>query len=127
MNAEIQIAVEQLSKHVPQLIAIILFGSFGTEYETDQSDLDLAILSSSKLEVVAMWELSQKIAIQLNKDVDLVDLRQASTVFKFQILSTGKIIFCTNLDEFALFETTAFSMYLSFQETRKEILQDYGG
>lgn len=124
---QLKIAVDILCRSVPNVIAIVLFGSYGNVYETEQSDLDLAILSQSKLDVVALWDLSQNIATELNKDVDLIDLRSASTVFRFQVLSTGKLIYCSNQREFAFFENTAYAMYLNFQETRKDILQDYKG
>lgn len=122
---QLTIAIEILNRNIPDLIAIVIFGSYGTKYETGHSDMDLAILSKSKQDVVALWELAQIIAIELNRDVDLIDLRLASTVFKFQILSSGKLIYCSNQLEFAFFENTVFAMYLNFQEARKGILEDY--
>ncbi|MBA3238858.1 MAG: nucleotidyltransferase domain-containing protein [Parachlamydiaceae bacterium] len=122
---QLQIAIDMLLRNIPDLFAIVLFGSYGHEYETSQSDLDLAFLSKSKQDVVYLWELAQNIAIELNRDVDLIDLRSSSTVFRFQILSSGKLIYCSNQKDFDFFENTTFAMYLNFQETRKEILNDY--
>jgi predicted nucleotidyltransferase len=122
---KLQIAIRRILKDIPDIIAIVLFGSYGSEYETSESDIDLAILSRSKMDTVTLWELAQQVAVELKQDVDLVDLQEASTVFRFQILSTGKVIFCSDPTAFGFFETTSFSMYLNFQETRKEILGDY--
>ena len=110
---------------ISELIAVVLFGSFGSEYETQQSDLDLALLSKNKLDPVFLWNLSQEIARILKKDVDLIDLSKASTVFRFQVLSSGYVVYCSNEQEYAQFDTTAFTMYFDFQETRKGILEDY--
>ena len=37
----IDLAVKQIQERYPEVLAIYVFGSFGTEYETNESDLDL--------------------------------------------------------------------------------------
>lgn len=118
-------ALRRIKQKIPGLLAVVLFGTFGTEHETTSSDLDLAILSNNKLDQICVWNLAQDIAIELNQDVDLIDLHLASTVFRFQILSSGTVIYCSDEKIFGEFDTTAFSMYFDFQEIRKGILEDY--
>jgi predicted nucleotidyltransferase len=115
-------AVEMIQEKIPSLIALILFGSYGTLYETPHSDLDLAVLAQSKIDTVALWNLSQEVAIAINRDVDLVDLRQASTIFQCEIFSTGNNIFCADENALIFFENMVFSMYIHLQELRQEIL-----
>lgn len=103
----------------PDVLSIYLFGSFGTAFETKESDVDIALLLPEKADSVALWEVSQKIAVEINRDVDLVDLRAASTVFQNQILSTGVRIYCKDEKQCDLFEHTCLSMYLRFNEERK--------
>ncbi len=122
---QLETALDKIKKEIPELVAVVLFGTFGSEYETQQSDLDLAFLSKCKLDPVLLWNLSQEVARALKRDVDLIDLREASTVFRFQVLSTGIVIFCSNEQEYAQFDTASFTMYFDFQETRKGILEDY--
>ena len=122
---QLKTVVVKLTQNISDLVAVLLFGTFGSEYETQQSDLDLALLARNPLDPVSLWKLTQEIAIDLNRDVDLIDLRQASTVFRYQILTTGQLIYCSDQNEFARFDTTSFSMYFDLQETRKEILKDY--
>lgn len=124
---KLQTAVEKIHQAIPEIIAIVIFGSYGTQYEKNSSDLDIAILAEKKISKIFLWKLAQEIAIKINRDVDLIDLRQASTVFKFHILTSGQLIDCANVKSFAFFETEAYSMYLHFQETRKEILEGYRG
>ncbi len=116
---QIDTALYKLKLEIPELVAVIKFGAFGTPNETPDSDLDLAVLFYSRLDGVALWNLSQKIAVGLKRDVDLIDLKLASTVFKFQILSTGILVDCANQKVYDLFESTVFSMYLRFKEGLK--------
>jgi hypothetical protein len=70
----------------------------------------------------------------LNRDVDIVDLLQASTVMQAQIIYTGKKIFSADENESAFFETYVFSDYIYLSEQRRGIFEDiqqrgsiYGG
>lgn len=122
LNTSVQILRERL----PELVAVIQFGSFGTAYERDESDLDLAVLSNGpQFDPVKLWNLSQEIAGKINKNVDVIDLRQASSVFCMEVLTSGTTIYCSNDLILANFDNLAISMYLRFQEERKEILEDY--
>lgn len=87
------------------------------------SDIDLAILSDKTLSELDRFELAQELAIQLHRDVDLVDLRSASTVMRMQVLSTGTCL--TTEDERARreFEMYAYSDYARLNEERREILK----
>ena len=74
---------------------LILFGSFAKKTQTNNSDLDLAFLSKDNITNIERWNISQSLASDLNIDVDLIDLQKASDVLKFQIVSTGEIIYNT--------------------------------
>ncbi len=116
---------EILKKEVPNLRAVYLFGSRATDYIRPDSDMDLAFLNTGEqLSTVKRFFLAQKLADILNIDVDLVDLRQASTIFRFEIVAKGKRIFCFNEAECAYFEMMVYSMYQRFQEERKEIIAE---
>lgn len=117
-------AIEEIRIAVPDIIAIYYFGSFGTEYETTDSDLDLAILSVKPLDAVKCFYLAQKIACLINRDVDLIDLRHAGSLLKFQIIGTGERIYCTNEYVSECFADAAFSEYQLYNETHKDLLED---
>lgn len=121
-------AIEILKENVQDLVAVVVFGSFGTDYERKDSDLDMAFLTEKPndySDTVKTWNLAQEIAKTINRDVDLVNLRQISTVFSFQILTTGTLVYCSNELMFANFDNLVTSVYLRFQEERKDILDDY--
>lgn len=114
--------VETLRQLLPGVIAIYVFGSTGSKFERPESDIDLAVLCATKMATTERFFLQEKIAQLLHRDVDLVDLLQASTVFRFQIVSTGKLIFCQNKYVCDVFEMFVYSSYLRFNDERREIL-----
>ena len=121
MNHVIQI----LQKEIPDLAAVYLFGSRSEGFARPDSDTDIAYLSNGPaMPAVDRFFLAQKLANILNTDVDLVDLRVASTVLRFEIVGKGKRIFCLDETICDLFEMTVFSMYQRFQEERKEIVEE---
>jgi predicted nucleotidyltransferase len=115
--------VEYIKKSVPSLIALYRFGSQTKGTARPASDVDLAILSRVALSELRRFELAQDLAIQLHRDVDLVELRSASTVMRMQILSTGTCL--TSVDEQARreFEMYTYSGYARLNEERQDILK----
>lgn len=118
-------AISEITEAYPDVITIYLFGSFATPFENKNSDVDLAILRERETNTIELWELAQKIACKIDRDVDLIDLQKASTVFRYQICTTGRPIYCQSELLLSRFENLVISMYLRFQEERKEILENY--
>lgn len=116
--------VDSIVSHYPTVIAIYLFGSYYSGYATTESDLDVALLLPKAIDAVACWELSRTLAYDLGVDVDLVQLNEASTVFRYVILAESKLLYCADEDQRQFFEMTALSMYFRFEEERKAIVQD---
>ena len=108
---------------IPGLVALYRFGSAERGILRPESDIDLAVLSQETLPELHRFELAQELAIQLHRDVDLVDLRSASTVMRMQVLSTGTCL--TSEDEQARreFEMYAYSDYARLNEERGTILK----
>ncbi|WP_420541601.1 type VII toxin-antitoxin system MntA family adenylyltransferase antitoxin [Guptibacillus sedimenti] len=106
----------------PQLI--YLFGSTAKGTSHAKSDLDIAFLSSVTLDEYEVFMLAQQIASKINQDVDLVDLRKASTVFQGQIVATGKTIYSTDEQTRMNYEMKVLKMYAKLGEERKLIIDD---
>ncbi len=117
------VLIELLKKEIPELQALYLFGSYADGTATDASDIDIAYLTTELFTPTQRWDISQKLAILLSRDVDLVDLSQTNTIFRYQILSTGSRIYGGGYDVES-FETLAYSFYLRFQEERKPIVDE---
>lgn len=116
--------IDTLLGSLPDIVAIYRFGSWDTPQARSDSDIDLAILSEQPLSNMERWELSQKLAQIASRDVDLVDLRSASTVMRLQIVAHGERIYCTDKAAASCFETAVFSGYARLNEERREILAD---
>ena len=123
----LNIAIKAILEKLPDILAIYVFGSFGTEFERKESDLDLAILPQKKVDTVNLWELSQIIASKINREVQIVDLLSASTVFRHEIITSGRRIYCDDQSQSDFIENVYLSRYLRFNDERIDILNDYRG
>ena len=120
----IDTCVETIKEKFPNVTGIWLFGSIASETGSANSDIDLAVLLQQKADNVELWQCAQQIATQAGKDVDLIDLLDASTVLRAQIIQDGKRIYCSDKFRCDLFETDTLSDYLRFADERREILED---
>lgn len=103
---------------------IYLFGSSVTENFRDDSDVDIAFLSDNSISEYEVFILAQEIADVLNREVDLINLSNSSTVFKAQVVGKGKVIYCTDNNRRMYFEMRAFKEYALLNEERQEILNN---
>jgi uncharacterized protein len=104
---------------------IILFGSTVKGNIHQSSDIDIAFLSDNKVpDPYEIFMIAQELASKLQRDVDLIDLNQASTVFQAQIVSTGKVIYCSDEHKRAQFEMKTLKMYAKLNEERSPILKN---
>lgn len=123
MDIETQI-VTFLQQQRNDIALIYVFGSYADGTANAESDLDIALLTHQPLASIQRFELAQQLASHIHKDVDLVDLNQASTVLQMQVLSTGRKLFGDNtIDD--VFGAKVFSMYSRLQESRKAIIDDF--
>ena len=118
-----ELIVQHLHTTLPSLRAVYLFGSVVTEHFTEDSDIDIAVLTSEPMDALLRWELIQQLAIALNRDVDLVDLSTASTVMQFQVVSTGERIFTADATAMEWWELKVYQLYLTLNDDRKPILE----
>ena len=118
-----QIIIDMLKKEIPKLQALYIFGSYADGTATNTSDIDIAYLTTEALTSTQRWDISQKLAILLSRDIDLIELTETNTIFRYQILSKGTRIYGEGYDVES-FETLAYSFYLRFQEERKPIVDE---
>ncbi|MGB3684138.1 MAG: nucleotidyltransferase domain-containing protein [Rubrobacteraceae bacterium] len=117
-------AIDELKRKIPELVAIYRFGSFGTDHERPDSDLDLAVYAGSSLSVVRLWDVAQELATLVGRNVDIVDLATASTVMRSQVIHGGERVYCADELDCETFENYVYSSYARLNEERREILQD---
>ena len=122
------ILIDTVLKHHPDVQAIYLFGSYGTENEWPDSDVDLAVLlppvkakATGSLALSPLWlELEQA----LGKSVDLINARQVSTVFQKEIIMADRRIYCGDRYAADEFEMLVLSFYQKLNQERAEVLAE---
>jgi predicted nucleotidyltransferase len=115
---------ETLKRHVPDLVAAYLFGSRARDEAGPASDYDIAVLVGRPLDSQFRWALQEELAVLVHANVDLVDLRRASTVMRVQVLKDGRVLVDNDRSARELFEATALSDYARLNEERRQILAD---
>jgi predicted nucleotidyltransferase len=114
----------EVSSRVHGLVALYLFGSRARGDAGPDADLDLGLLAHGKLDPIERWKLQEDLAARAHANVDLVDLRQASTVMRMQVLRDGALLVDAHPSERQAFEAIALSAYARLNEERREILSD---
>jgi len=106
----------------PELI--VLFGSYATGNVHPKSDIDIAFYRKEHtLSAYDIFILAQELAGLLHiEKVDLIDLNEASTVFKMQIFSKGEAVLVKNEHEFRKYEMSVYRLYADLNEKRGEVL-----
>jgi predicted nucleotidyltransferase len=120
---DIQKASQHLQDRLPGLLAIYVFGSHASGDSHAESDLDLAVLLPGTADPLSIWRLSGELADIVGVPVDLVDLRSASTVMQYQIMTKGQRLWARSL-EAGLFEAFVLSEKTALDTARAGLLQD---
>ncbi|MFH0729815.1 MAG: nucleotidyltransferase domain-containing protein [Pseudomonadota bacterium] len=121
--------IKTVLDHYPTVQGIYLFGSYGTESEWLDSDIDIALLLphnlAKEVENLVMSRCRFDLEDAFHKEVDLLNVRLVSTVFQKEIIDGDNLIYC--VDRFAVdeFEMLAISYYQKLNEERREILDSF--
>lgn len=126
-------SVRLLQASLPDLLAVYGFGSRVQGTATAQSDLDMAVLVAGYADVARLWQLSGALADIAGCAVDLLDLRAASTVMQYQVITLGERWWERDAQA-ALFESAVLSEKTALDTARAGLLADirdrgsvYGG
>jgi predicted nucleotidyltransferase len=119
----LQAIIETLQARVPKLMAIYAFGSRVQGTAGPTSDLDLAVLVAGYVDTLALWQLAGDLADIAGCPVDLLDLRAASTVMQYQIITTGERWWASDTQA-ALYEAAVLSDKTELDTARAGLLAD---
>jgi predicted nucleotidyltransferase len=115
--------------HYPSTQGIYLFGSYQTDDEWPSSDVDIAILlphdAAKRERLIAISDCRYRLEDVLKKEIDLLNVRLISTVFQFQIVSTGRLIHIGDEKAVHDFEMLTISLYQKLNEERRAILKEF--
>jgi predicted nucleotidyltransferase len=121
--------VATIKQHFPKVQGIYLFGSFATATAHRNSDVDIGLLLphqiAKKNGSLALSKPHMALEKQLNRPVDLINLRLVSTVLQHQVITTGRLLDNANPYAIAEFEMLTLSFYVKLNEEREEILREF--
>lgn len=112
-----------LQARMPNLLAVYAFGSRIQGTARPDSDLDLAVLVAGYAELLELWNLSGDLADLAGCPVDLLDLRAASTVMQYQIITTGQCWWAKDAQA-AIYEAAVLSEKTALDSARAGLLAD---
>lgn len=107
----------------PQTLAIYAFGSRILGSAQVDSDLDLAVLVATYAEPLQLWEVANQLAGVVGCAVDLLDLRAASTVMQYQVITQGRVLWAS-VPGAGLFECFVLSEKNNLDAARSGLLND---
>ena len=124
--------MEELKNKIVEIItnrincdAIVLFGSYARGTQNEESDIDIAIKIDDYITKKELYELSNLLADELKKDIDLVNLKTIENDgFRYEILINGEKLYCKDEYSFDLYKLDSYREYLELNEARKAIIDE---
>lgn len=101
---------------------IYLFGSFAKGEGRNDSDIDLAIYTNEIIDSYSLFIAAGNLSFEVKRDVQIVHLKDISTVFAAQIVGTKDVLYCEDEYLMANYNIRAFKEYAKLNEERKIIL-----
>lgn len=88
------------------------------------SDVDIAVLGRGPIDASTLQPLRERIAADLAREVDLIDLNAAPTVLQMQIVNEGRILDAADKTALGLFELRVLRDYRDLKRRRAGIDAD---
>lgn len=104
-------------------IFLYIFGSAVEGYFREDSDIDIGFFSDKKINGYDIFMIKEELADILKRDIDLVDLKESSTVFKAQVVGKGEVIYSRNENILSEFRIRSYREYSFLNDEREEILE----
>ncbi len=99
-----------------RLVLALLFGSSAFDKTHRNSDIDLAFLFDTPVDIL---KLTNRVIRLLHTDnIDVVDLRRASPLLKFSAVKNGKVLYEKKPGIFNEFYSLAFRVYIDTKKLR---------
>ena len=126
--SEALVALCERLAEVPGLVALYLYGSYGTEHQTPLSDVDLAVLFRPEAVpgLDGQLELTGLVTDLLAEDdVSVTLLNKAPLAFQFKVVSSGRSLMVTDPIAHADFLEQLLDRYGDFSVDYVSFLAEY--
>lgn len=124
-------ALENIQNYLARqqdIIAVYLFGSFGTEFQNKYSDIDLGVIffQTSPVDLGRELTLEAELSLLLGTDgIDVVNLNRAPVQLCFKAVSKGTILFEADANALADFLEDTYRMYGDYQVDLKTYYREF--
>ena len=119
----LSLVIRTLRSHFgDSLQGIVLYGSRAQGHHRPHSDFDVAVLCDRNIPAYTCWLVAQDIAASVNRDVDLVDLWQAASVLRKEVVANGRWLYQRDRGQCEEFVASTLSQYQQLNLERREIL-----
>jgi len=87
--------VVEFCKNNKNIKAAFIFGSYGSKYQRESSDLDIAVLFEDSPNFMEQMEIAAELELKINRsiEVDLINLNKADLVMQHEIVTEGMKIY----------------------------------
>lgn len=108
------------------ILTVYLFGSYGTDEQTELSDIDIAILFADTVSMLEELSIAAEIEFILKQgQIDLLNLNKASVILQHRVISTGKEIFERDSLTTADFIENTLKFYFDYGLVYKKFRDDF--
>lgn len=121
--SQIQLSQQQLEQMVrycqeqPDILALFLYGSYGTVLQTPLSDVDLAVLPLPDYH----WNLHRELEVHSHlsgfgrsDDINLINLRAVPVTLQFRVLAAGRPLYVRDQEALADFTASTILRHADF-------------
>lgn len=118
--------IQDFAKNEPNILLVYLFGSYtdGTAYA--KSDLDLAVLFDTDIDLRAEMTLQVKLSETIGfEEIDLLNLNKAPLPMRFKVIATGRLIHEADPDRTSDFLEDLFQRYHDQEFRYKSFFKDW--
>ena len=127
---DIDPCIPRLIKYLEQqhdVLAAMIYGSYGTVYQTPLSDVDLALLFQQKRpSVERILALEAGIAsVCQEDDINVLSLNDAHIMLQFRVLETAILIYERDPNALCSFREYVFKIYGDFAPFYREFSREY--
>lgn len=124
MENNIESSIVKILSNKISCEAIVLFGSYARQTQNSESDIDIAIKVKEKIDNKKLYELQSILEDKLNKDVDLINLDEIGDTFRYEILISGKTLYCEDEFKFEMYKLDMYREFLELNESRQIIINN---
>ncbi len=120
--------VRLILSYYPDTQAIYLFGTYQTEYERPNSDVDIALLlppeQAKAVGLLVGSDLYYDLESLLRREIDLINLRLVPTVLQKEVIMAERPLYQADPYATAEFEMLTLSYYQRLNAERADIIAD---